>query len=309
LEHFNFLLTGGLGNQLLGVCQAAWLAQNTGLVAKLDFSQVEHGNYIEEIKDSIPSNCQNLFLFPDRDFFHENSNSNHIDVISLRKENLLSLDLRELKLKGWWPSLEMVKSTGIFTQKKIPDAWDRKYKREGVPTEIGLHLRLGDYLSWDALGGDITVTEKYLRKSLEYCIKETSYRHITLFSDQIPQAREVIGGLLPPGFEVEFCSSSSAVGSLTELSRSQFIVCANSTFSFWAAYFSEASCVFPKPFFPLNPKWEMELLDSRWIVVSNSTSYSGIKSRLHWIRIKAKQVISNYFPSVITKFLQAQNRK
>lgn len=134
---------------------------------------------------------------------------------------------------------------------------------------IAVHVRWGDYLNLRHVYGTIGVG--YYQRAVARVVAVTGERPLWVFSDD----PEGAAGFLRAGLELDRVvvapAESSPLENLLLLSRAAGIVCANSSFSWWAAFLSAGtpgSIVFPRPLFategPAEPK---EWLTSEWIQV------------------------------------------
>ena len=112
-----------------------------------------------------------------------------------------------------------------------------------------VHYRRGDYKFEDKMG---IPNSGYYLKSLDYQMKITKYDKIWIFSDEISEARK----LFPNEFlaTAEFIDDSklSPAQILKKMSQGTGFIIANSTFSWWAAFLSNAipeNIVSPTPWF------------------------------------------------------------
>lgn len=135
---------------------------------------------------------------------------------------------------------------------------------------IALHIRWGDYLNLKHVFG--TIPPSYYKRSIALLERMSgSSRPIWLFSDDPSGASEYLGDQVNLDRVVQPPRSSTALENLVLLSGASAFVCANSTFSWWAAYLSGAgagSVIFPRPLYaeagPAEPK---DWLSADWLQV------------------------------------------
>ena len=133
---------------------------------------------------------------------------------------------------------------------------------------IALHVRWGDYLTLSHVFGEVSAD--YYRRALALLAREHgSERPVWLFSDDPEGAAAFLGPHLPIARAVAAPAESTALENLLLLSHADAFVCANSTFSWWAAFLSRAaagSVVFPRPLFAVTgPPEPKNWLSPDWI--------------------------------------------
>lgn len=108
---------------------------------------------------------------------------------------------------------------------------------------VALHLRGNDLRRGGYGGKHVLLKEKYYRDAIDFFGHDKNY---TVYTDDIVFAKE----LLPTGISVSFRGTESVketVNDFVSLCSHNNIVCANSTFSWWAAYLgANKKVVFPK---------------------------------------------------------------
>lgn len=136
--------------------------------------------------------------------------------------------------------------------------------REARP--IALHVRWGDYLNLAKVYGTIGVD--YYRRAVDRIAQSIGERPLWLFSDDPAGATSMLQGLTlhrvidPP-------ASSSSLENLVLLGGGAGIACANSSFSWWAAFLASppaGAVVFPRPLFAVGgPEEPKEWLRPDWM--------------------------------------------
>jgi hypothetical protein len=133
---------------------------------------------------------------------------------------------------------------------------------------VAIHVRWGDYLNLRHVYG--TVPAAYYGRALALLTEATGDRPVWLFSDDPEGAAEYLRGTVDIARVVEPSAASTALENLLLLSSASGLACANSSFSWWAAYLAEGArvVVFPRPLFaeggPPEPKnW----LKADWIQI------------------------------------------
>jgi hypothetical protein len=140
-----------------------------------------------------------------------------------------------------------------------------KLRSEGA---VAIHVRWGDYLNLKHVFG--TVSADYFRRALALVTDAVGDRPVWLFSDDPVGAAGYLRGKVSIARVVEPPTSSTALENLLLLSAASGLACANSSFSWWAAYLADGArvVVFPRPLFaeggPPEPK---DWLKADWIQI------------------------------------------
>jgi hypothetical protein len=133
---------------------------------------------------------------------------------------------------------------------------------------VAIHVRWGDYLNLKHVFG--TVPAHYYQRALGLVTEVVGDRPVWLFSDDPDGAAEYLRGTVEVARVVQPSAASTALENLLLLSAASGMACANSSFSWWAAYLAEGAgvVVFPRPLFadggPPEPK---DWLKADWIQI------------------------------------------
>lgn len=256
-ETIYYRMTGGLGNQIFGLLEARNLFMHTRKKILIDFAYVEH----VEKELMCPFSKEEDWFKP---IVLKKEISQHLpSPLNIGNE---ALDLSRSFFTGWRPNIHTIEQIGFFTKGVIPKMW-RDIIPENQQSFIALHLRFGDYLSAKSLGGDITIDEEYVLRALLLVHKTVFTKLVRVFTDDIDKAIDFCSNF--KAYTFEFDKSGTPLKSLLRMSQGSAIIASGSTFSFWSVYFSkQAVAVFPKPFYPSNPKWEDKLIDPTWYQIS-----------------------------------------
>jgi len=151
--------------------------------------------------------------------------------------------------------------------------WSAKLK-EIKP--IGLNLRLGDYKNLSSIYG--TVDPNYYANSAKVLQQILGEREVWIFSDEPELASELIGGSLNNLTIVKHPENKKPIEYLNLLAQCDGIVCANSSFSWWAGYLAtnlnqNSQIIFPRPMFNKNKyKEPNNWLPNNWITLGRKIS-------------------------------------
>jgi hypothetical protein len=144
----------------------------------------------------------------------------------------ISTRLNTLKTKEWLhhPDVQDFNSSKVFS----------------------IHVRLADYTKFPDIFGVTNLN--YFRRAIELLeTKGAEISNVWVFTDDCAKVKEFLGNdFLVKKMKIMCqCSSLTAVQQLLLMSRSNWLVCSNSTFSWWAGFLSnpsDTSVVFPSQY-------------------------------------------------------------
>lgn len=118
--------------------------------------------------------------------------------------------------------------------------WSKEtIEKIGNNKSIGVHIRLGDYVS---LGDKVIPTESYFLAGVEYLKSvQGSDSKVFFFTDEPDRLSELFPTLTASGIVISPPKYTTPVENLIVLSQCNAFVCSNSTFSWWGATLSTAS--------------------------------------------------------------------
>jgi len=187
----------------------------------------------------------------------------HLESTGYSKVNVGSVDARNYPPNshffGFTPSVHNVNDSGLFKRGVFP--FENK-KQTGVgKNQIALCVRRGDYHQNPHLG---ILPANYYKKALMKIEKSNEEGEIIVFCDSREETESFLetNGIPFDGFDTQL----NALEALRNLSQSNIIVMANSTFSFWGSFFSKGDTYFPKPFYLSNPKWGSQLISDSDVI-------------------------------------------
>lgn len=282
-------LVGGLGNQLFGYSFGRYLEQVTGATVSFDTHSVtSNGHGGLAIQDAfqlngafetearftkmigfgyaLPKVFSRLIGYPKRfEIFYQASETGFVGDL----ERLLQANF----VRGYFQSYRYL-DQNIFedqnsfnlTVREPSDWYLKKLAELQEQSPIALHIRRGDYSplasSYGLLG-----PEYYLR-GVAALIERIGSRPIVIFSDE-PESVLDIQEILPKGLRTELVIpplGARASESLSLMSHVAGLVCANSSFSWWAGATGNRSKVVyaPNPWHRTIPTPRM-LLPPTWI--------------------------------------------
>ena len=245
--YIHFEIQGRLGNQLFGLSDAHSLGRHFNRKVLLDISSVtsEYGKpeWLEYAQEWRWAEVVEIEVV-------------HLESQSVNKVNVGLTDPLIQKpnshFHGFNPDVESVESSGLFFRGVFP--FGEKNHSRADSNQIALCVRRGDYHQNPHLG---ILPAVYYKKALAKLLPENSKSKIVVFCD----SEEETTGFLDTNHIPynEFDGHLNALDALRNLSQCSQIIAANSTFSFWGSFFSQATSCFPYPFYISDPKWGLKL--------------------------------------------------
>jgi hypothetical protein len=157
-----------------------------------------------------------------------------------------------VRFRGYWQNIEC--ANAIRQEVK---SWIKVFPQDS----IGLHIRRGDYTIKENLKHHGLLTDEYFNSILENFEKGSSLK---IYSDSPIQIAKM--RFVQSNFRVEESVAKEPWETLAQLSAHKVIVISNSTFSWWAAFLSDAEIIyFPSEWMP-NKLTPPELLLDRIII-------------------------------------------
>lgn len=98
-----------------------------------------------------------------------------------------------------------------------------------------IHLRRGDYVNYP--DKHPVITADYLDQAIAYICNNTGISRFIVFSDDIPYTRSLIESRLYCGCDFSYSEGQSEWQDMALMASQEHHIIANSTFSWWGAYF------------------------------------------------------------------------
>ena len=286
---------GGLGNQLFCYAAGLNLSKKTSSPLILDISLVgiggsNHGKTLinfnlgnVKVKDRVTKISGFTFLkrldnkialsIPFYDYIRNNK-SNVYTAREIGFEPAFAALEKPMYLKGYFQSYKYLENitSELFEMFKIsnPSNWfESKLSllEELNPTII--HIRRGDYLKLQDDFGLLPL--RYYLDAISRLDDYERNKPIWIFSDSPEIVTSEIANSDLANAEVMFSPPEVTVNEILYLmSRGKRIVISNSTFSWWAAYFSQnGTKVFAPEFWFRDRKDPVDLIPPHWVKISN----------------------------------------
>ncbi len=176
---------------------------------------------------------------------------------------------KNLYLQGYFQSWRFLPDDVSSLTLKIESSWLEAMTAELLSqTPIAIHVRLGDYHEAKSVFG--MLSPKYYVDAIEALGVEGTDRPIWVFSDQVELAKKMLGPTISNRNVkwVEEPITHDPAESMVLMSRAKYIIIANSTFSWWAAFLGDTDkkVCFPSPWYQAKTSPE-ELTPKSWIQV------------------------------------------
>lgn len=275
-------LFGGFGNQLFQLSYFQFLRAiepnrlellvikpNTEInyfFSKFPFMQA---NLLEKLKCNLTQRGLNVPGFNNNfELITDESLINHRDFLNI-KFNQTLVGYFQNQIIANFLKYEMLKIFESFTVK--PSELLQNYLQRLNPSEaVSVHIRRGDYVKYKKFHGLLSLD--YYKKILEKIIENNSVNKITIFSDSVDAANE-LKLKLNTSTDIEIVASNSGLLDMETvylMSRSKYLVTANSTYSWWAAYLSDekSEVHYPEKWFFGN-KNNPDIFSKTWIPEKN----------------------------------------
>lgn len=282
-------LAGGLGNQLFGYAVGKATAQRLGCPFLLDIS-----SYSNQTKGVTPRDFELDWLADSSQI----TNSIRIQAKSRLMENVyqrlprlapmnqfiersFAYDPRieqvqpGTTLVGYFQSWRYFDAIGDELRKLVTDttpksSWFEVQSRalKAMQPWIALHVRRGDYTISGNSRYHGLLNAGYYRSALAVIRSESNGHQLVVFSDDINEARKVLGEESDRAHFIEPPTGVHSMESISLMSQADAVVTANSSFSWWGAWLSNpmaTKVIVPTPWFTGAGNDERDLCPPHWI--------------------------------------------
>ena len=257
-------LSGGLGNQIYGLCTAWLVSVFTNRKILLVPISIDNPQYSNREFD--------IFEIDFKDIVENKITERNVGVYAKLLLRALSSAVRRKWIPGevrFDENFELIPSSiAFYTQNlcdsrlaakarslgfpitvdlKNPSAAYESMERETQTTRVlAVHLRLTDIRTFES--GNRMLTPHYFARNIKFILDQKSIEEIWVFSDE-PAA---IPDFLPPDLKMRIVSSTSSLTVCEELvlmSKCAALLGSRSTFSFWAGFWNsnQDSIYYPGP--------------------------------------------------------------
>ena len=263
LKNVNIGLLGGLGNQLFQLSYALYLQKTTNLQVSINPTSLRIpplskniNRYELEIRTLINDSFSKPLSIPKTYYQVISSRLKRLSGVNLTNNFWIDNEIIELQdqelfsynrvnLYGYFNNLNLYKNYfSVICQGLRSELGDEISFKSG---KLALHFRRGDAVI-DRSG----IQSEYYENLLHKISQKNKISEITIFTDDILKAKEI---LKIEGYDIVYDVSfkSKPLDVLARMSSHEIIVCANSTFSFWAGALSthKSQVFFPKKNSPI----------------------------------------------------------
>lgn len=267
-EFISVRLFGGLGNQIFQYMAGKLLASERNLLLFVDTSWLQDGY------THLNSNISEFqFYKPDREFGHKHKNPLHLymdRLVTIAARNIPIVarvgrinaprnpgyeDFTKVKpgvqLRGYYQSPQYfawLMKTGEITKSGFdlnkPSESFNSIKNQ-VPSQgfLAVHVRGGDYLNKNT--SYVQLTSEYYKKAISLASETCGSLPVWVFTDDIDYAKQILSSFSDL-FYIDG-KLTTAAEEMKLMSMAVGIVCANSTFSYWASLISDSASLIVAP--------------------------------------------------------------
>jgi len=180
-----------------------------------------------------------------------------------------------VRLEGYFQSHHYFSTVQESLRQQIraishPSVWysQTKERLDSVGPWVSVHVRRGDYLNAGTKDFHGIIERPYYLAALDMVDKIVPGLVPIVFSDEPARASQMLANDFPAAIFMENSASSTPIETINLMARSQAVVMANSSFSWWGGWLGDSDCrpvVGPRPWFNSAEYNEGDLFPSRWI--------------------------------------------
>lgn len=268
VETISVRLFGGLGNQIFQYMAGKSLASDRNLLLHVDTSWLQDG-----YRHSNSSISEFHFYAPDREY-----GDKHKGTLHLYLDRLTTIAARNFKLVSKFAKINVPRSVGFEDFGSVKsgaqlrgyyqspryffklmesgeisrDSFELNNPSESFNTRINqipnqgfmaVHVRGGDYLKKHTTY--IQMTSDYYKEAIGYLRNRCGDLPIWVFTDDLDHATKILSSF--SGLYFMDNKVITAAEAMKIMSKAKGIVCANSTFSYWASIISNSETLIVAP--------------------------------------------------------------
>ena len=275
-----YSLQGRLGNQLFGLSEAFQLHKKFSKNIVIDFSEVIHSGFSKPTW--IP-----FVDYAWAEFVYNSSYSafkNNVKFINLGFCNLKKVT-KDKYFSGFSVKYSDLCRSGLFEKGVFP------FRINEITSQTNftvISVRAGDYVKNPHLG---ILPFRYYKKAYNSMHKLNTDVPNYLFSDDILKAQKM---LKKAKIRINYIQEKkySDLENLFLMSKGSNHIIGNSTFSYWAAFFSNGKTYFPNPFYIGDSNFHNDLF---WPEAKSVTYTRFPKARYFLNKIKYKVYKARFF--------------
>lgn len=255
-------LSGGLGNQLFQYYAGLSIAKLQGRRLVLNLTDVarshsEHTIQSFQVEAEFKKQRIKRFLRSRIDYMSKleswtrKHSSRHLIDINYEQNLIQASERSAVSISGYFQDFRYMSNyqTNPLKLKNTSKKLEQLETSLSGEITLAVHVRRGDFLGQSKSHGCVAA-DWYIRVILTLIENHSEIRKIVLFSDDIEWVTQnIIKKIHLRNIEVIFNASTlkDPAESWFLITQANFIVCANSTFSLSAAYFSKAEVIVPWP--------------------------------------------------------------
>jgi hypothetical protein len=246
-------LMGGLGNQLFQLAAGLYVSSNLGYKLELDTSFYNiHNSHDGFCVDKLVD-LSDISKRQRRDLFRKRIRESgyQYQLRQLLAEEIDTPSFRGLSLRGYW---QTAYTAAASKQQMLARLLMKRTEVNRVGSQVCfLHVRRGDYFTPANQKLYDVIPENYYREAVLFMLERRPNTIFRVFSDDFEYARKFIQSLPPATYKLE--KTGGSLEDFDEMRRCNRAICANSSFSWWAAFLMEqpAVVVMPKRWDNISP--------------------------------------------------------
>ena len=179
------------------------------------------------------------------------------------------------RLEGYFQSPHYFASAQDSLRKQMraisrPSVWYSQTREhlDSVGRWVAVHVRRGDYLNPGIRDLHGIVEKPYYLAALEVVNRIVPGLVPIVFSDEPAVASEMLSHDFPTAIFIENSASSAPIETINLMARSQAVVMANSSFSWWGGWLGDSDSrpvIVPRPWFDTPQFDDRDLFPAQWI--------------------------------------------
>lgn len=254
------MLAGGLGNQMFQYAAGRALALRHGTELMLDLAPFRKGQF--EVERPFELDRLRIEVAPSTDgsalsFLLARRPARPLQRLGgwrTARERSLAYDPAFASLPdrtflmGYWQSWRYFQdhadhiAAELQPQAPLSDASERVRQRAATEASVSLHVRRGDYVTSSQVAGFHGVLPlEYYAQALSFIQERVENMQVYVFSDDLDWCRRSLGGL---GLAMSYVDCNQGADSWQDLyvmAACRHSIVANSSFSWWGAWFGDRS--------------------------------------------------------------------
>lgn len=238
-------LMGGLGNQLFQVAAGLYVSRNLGYKLELDTNfykkhKAHDGFCVDKLLD-----LSDIREGRKRDFFRKRIHESgfHDQLRRLLAAEIDQPSFRGLSIRGYWQTAY----TAAASRREMLARLHMKRTAEKIDEShvCFIHVRRGDFFTPANRKLYDVIPENYYHEAVLFMLERGPNTVFRVFSDDFDYAQKFIRSLPIATYQLE--KTGGSLEDFDKMRQCNRGICANSSFSWWAAYLMEQKSVVVMP--------------------------------------------------------------